>query len=185
MNGVTKTVTIENLAGNVNIGDSPEYQVNSAISELLVCLASKASSYVRLNRRPTAETVQKIQHNNLRARSNIIKQYLEHSSKIEEAYKDMDVQVPFGKDLILQNLNGFYCSALDELGIDYVCGAVDIEKIRENSIFIIDFVITRLRNFVYESMNKPAYKESIELGVNVVVAHAFIECVVMENPDAP
>ncbi|WP_236191278.1 hypothetical protein [Pseudomonas pharyngis] len=185
MSGVTKTVAITHLAGNVNIGDAPEYQINSAINELLICLASKASPYVRLDRKPTAETVRKIQHNNLRAKSNIIKQYLEHSSKIEEAYVDVDVLIPFGKDMILQNLNGFYCSALDELNIEYVCESVDMDKIRVNSIFIIDFVISKLRNFVYESMNKPAYKESVELGINVVVAHAFIECVVMENPDAP
>jgi len=184
MNGVTKTVSIGNLAGNVNIGDAPEYQINSAINELLICLASKASEFVRLDRRPSAETIKKIDHNNLRSKSNIIKQYLEHSSKIEEAYGDVDLLIPFGKDTILRNLNGFYCAALDEAGIEYVFDGVDIEKVRINSVFIIDFIISRLRNFVYESLNKPAFKENIDLGVNVVVAHAFIECVVMENPDA-
>ena len=185
MNGVTKTVSIGNLAGNVNIGDAPEYQINSAINQLLICLASKTSEFVRLDRRPSAETIKKIDHNNLRSKSHIIKQYLEHSSKIEEAYGDVDLLIPFGKDTILRNLNGFYCAALDEVGIEYVFEGIDIEKVRSSSVFIIDFIINKLRNFVYESLNKPAFKENIDLGVNVVVAHAFIECVVMENPDAP
>ena len=33
---MNKTVVIQNNAGNVNIGDSPEYRVNSVINELLI-----------------------------------------------------------------------------------------------------------------------------------------------------
>jgi len=183
MSGITKTINISNLSGNVNIGDAPEYQINSAINELLILLATKGTAFVRLEQRPTAEVVKKIKHNNISSRSYIIRQYLEYSSKIEDAYKDVNVLIPFGKDIILRNLNGFYFAALDEVGIDCVCEQVDMLKVRESSVFIIDFIIGKLRNFVYESMNKPALKENVELGINVVVAHAFIECVVMENPN--
>ncbi|MCU1784457.1 hypothetical protein NTD80_17025 [Pseudomonas sp. 13B_2.1_Bac1] len=183
MSGIAKTINISNLSGNVNIGDAPEYQINSAINELLISLATKGSTFVRLDQRPTGEVVKKIKYNNMGSRSYIVRQYLEYSSRIEDAYIDVNALIPFGKDTILRNLNGFYFAALDEVGIDYVCGPVDMLKVRDNSIFIIDFIISKLRNFAYESMNRPALKENVELGINVVTAHAFIECVVMENPN--
>ncbi|CAI8971691.1 PhoU domain-containing protein [Pseudomonas chlororaphis] len=178
-----KVINVQYVAGSLKVGDVPEYQVSSVINELLGCLASKTSSFVRRDWTASAETKNKIKYNNLHGRSRIIQQYLEHSSKIEEAYKDIDSLVPFGKDMILRNLNGFYFAALDLLSIEYVCEDVDVERIRENSIFIIDFIINRLRDFVFESSNRPTVKENVELGINVVVAHAFIECVIMENPE--
>lgn len=180
---VSKTVYIEKNAGNVNIGDSPEYEVSSIISELLQKLAEKPSEYKPTRRRPSSETVLKISHNNLSSKSNIIKQYLDYSSKIEEAYREIDRMIPFGKNTILENLNNLYCSALDSLEIEYLTLEVDLEKVRENSDYILEFIVQKLKNTVFESKNTPTYKERIELGVNVVVAHAFIECIIMENPN--
>ena len=178
-----KTVQVERNAGNIIIGDSPEYQISSAINELLKSLANKPFTFKKSVRRPSSETVVKIKHNNLKAKSHIIKQYLDHSSKVEEAYTEIDSLITFGKDTILQNLNDLYYLALDAVEIDYLTCDIEIAKIRENSEFILDFIIQKLKNNVFESKNTPAYKEHVELGVNVVVAHAFIECIIMENPD--
>lgn len=71
---------------------------------------------------------------------------------------------------------------MDSIEVEYLTCEVDIIKIRENSEYILDFIIQKLKNTVFESKNTPSYKEHIELGVNVVVAHAFIECIIMENP---
>lgn len=179
---VNKTVNVERNAGNIFIGASPEAEISSAINELLVSLANKPFSFESNRRRPSSETVVKISHNNLKTKSHIIKQYLDHSSKIEEAYSEIDSLIAFGKGTILQNLNDLYYLALDAVDIDYLVCDVDIVKVRENSEFIIDFIVQKLKNTVFESKNTPALKEHIELGVNVVVAHAFIECIIMENP---
>lgn len=179
---VNKTVTVERNAGNLIIGNSPEYEISSAINELLNSLADKRTQFNKNRRRPSSETVVKIEYNNLKGKSHIIKQYLDHSSKVEEAYSDIDSLIPFGKDTILQNLNDLYYLALDSIEVDYLTCDVDIVKVRENSEFILDFIIQRLKNTVFESKNTPTYKEHVELGVNVVVAHAFIECIIMENP---
>jgi hypothetical protein len=178
---VNKTVNVERNAGNINIGYSPEYEISSAINELLKSLANKPFTFKIKRRRPSSETVVKIEHNNLKSKSHIIKQYLDHSSKVEEAYSEIDSLITFGKDTILQNLNDLYYLALDAVDIEYLTCDVDIEKVRENSEFILDFIIQKLKNSVFESKNIPAYKEHVELGVNVVVAHAFIECIIMEN----
>lgn len=178
----SKTVNVGKVAGNVNIGDSPEYNVGSVISELLNNLAYKPFEFDNLKRKPSSETILKIKHNDLYSKNHIIKQYLEFSKEIEEAYDDIDRLVVFGKDMVLRNLNGHYHSALDSLDIDYFSGDIDIEEVRDNSDYILEFIIQRLKNMVFESNNTPPYKEKIELGVNVVVAHAFIECIIMENP---
>ena len=178
----SKTINVKRNAGNIIIGDSPEYEISSAINELLKSLARQPFSLKKTKRRPSSETVLKINHNNLKSKSHIIKQYLDHSSKVEEAYVEIDSLITFGKDTILQNLNDLYYSALDSVEIDYLTCEVDIIKIRENSEHILDFIIQKLKNTVFESKNTPTYKEHVELGVNVVVAHAFIECIIMENP---
>ena len=178
----SKTINVERNAGNIIIGDSPEYEISSAINELLKSLARQPFSFNQKKRRPSSETVVKIKHNKLKSKSHIIKQYLDHSSKVEEAYGEIDSLIAFGKDTILQNLNDLYYLALDSIEIDYLTCKVDIIKIRENSEDILDFIIQKLKNTVFESKNTPSYKEHVELGVNVVVAHAFIECIIMENP---
>lgn len=181
----SKSVNISQVMGNVNIGDSPEYRVGSAINELLIRLAKKPRQFSRIRRSPSAETIVKIKHNDLSARTAVIKQYLDYSVKVEEAYDEIDSLIVSGKDIILCNLSDLYFSALDCFGITYLdTEEIEISKIREHSIAILDYVIAKLRNTVYESNNLPEYKEQIELGVNVVVAHAFIECIVLENPSA-
>lgn len=181
--GQTKLVTVTNLAGNLNIGDAPEYEVSSAINELLNCLAKKPSDFKALRRKPSPEIIIKINHNNLKSKSHIIKQYTDHSSKIEEAYTEIDSMIVFGKETILRNLNDLYYSALDTLNIDYLTRETDITLIRDNSEFIIEYIIRKLKNMAYESKNTPRFKEYIDFGVNVVVAHAFIECIIMESPN--
>ncbi len=167
---------------NVYLGNSSEFHVNTAINELLNDLANRGSEFKRLNRKPTPETITKIKYNNLSSKRHIIQQYLNHSSKIENALKGINSSIPFGKDKILENLNGLYYEALDQLRIEYFTEDVDIEKVRKNSDDILNFIIQKLRNSSIEASNKPLFQESIELGINVVVAYAFIECIVMENP---
>lgn len=179
---MTKTVNIGNNAGNVYIGESPEFKVNSAINVLLNGLASTPFKFQRSVRTAPATTIIKIQHNRIQSRKHIIKQYMDHSAAIEAAYEGIDSVILFGKQIVLQNLNDLYFAALDSVGIDYFSGEIDIDAVRENAEFILDFVIQKLRNTAVESKNTLNIKEQIEKGINVIVAHAFIECVIFENP---
>lgn len=178
-----KTVNIEHVVGNVHVGESPEYQVNSAINELLMKLASRPFIFQRLTRKPPAKTLAKIQYNKIQSKQYIIKQYLDHSAAIEADYKGIDSIIPFGEQIVLQNLNDLYCAALDNVGIDYLAADVDMNAVRNNAEYILDFLIQKLRNSAYESKNTPQLKEQIDQGINVIVAHAFIECIIFENPE--
>lgn len=179
----SKSVHIGQVSGNVYLGERPEHSVDAAINELLLSLANQPFAFERTNRRPSAQTIEKIHYNNIQSKSHIIKQYLDHSAKIEEAFNSIDSIITFGKHIILQSLNDLYCSALDAVGIDYLTGPVNTASVRENSEFILDFIIKQLRNTAFEAKNTPVLKEHIDLGVNVVVAHAFIECIILENPN--
>lgn len=180
---VNKNIHFEKVLGDVNIGESPEYRVSSVINELLNLLSEKPPGFNKNRRRPPSETIEKIEFNNLKSKRHIIKQYLDHSIKIEEAYGNIDSFVPFGKATIIQRLNDLYYCALDSVEIDYFKD-VDIDAIRKHSDLIIDFLVRNIKNTAFESKNTPSYKEHVELGVNVIVAHAFVECVIMENPNS-
>lgn len=176
-----KNIAIANNFGNVNIGDSPEYQINSAINQLLMDLAAIPFRFERRIRSIPVSAVRKIEYNNIRTNRHIIHQYLDHSAAVEGAYARIDAVTPFGRDVILRNLNSLYYQCLDMLGVDYF-GTIDIDKIREHSDHILAYIVNQLKNFAYESKNVPAVKEHVVQGVHVVVAHAFLECVILEVP---
>ncbi|MBA5685920.1 hypothetical protein [Rugamonas apoptosis] len=180
---MTKTVSIAQNIGNVYIGDSPEYKVNSAINELLNALASTPFQFGSSPRKAPSATIAKIEHNHIQSRRHIIRQYLEQSAAIEAAYRGIDSVIPFGKQTVLLNLRNLYFAALDNIGVDYLGGEIELEKLRENAVLVLDFIILKLKNLAIESKNQNCVKEQIEQGINVVVAHAFIECIIFENPE--
>lgn len=180
---MTKKVEIGKNIGNVYVGATPESRVDSIINQILNILSTQEFSFDTTRRRPSAKTVVKISHNNLQSKSHIIQQYLYRSSTIESAFVELDSVIPFGKAIALNNLRDLYFSALDELGIEHLtCDEIDIDKIRSNSDFIIEYIITKLKNIALESKNIGVFREELDAGVNVIVAHAFIECIIMESP---
>lgn len=178
---MNKTVVIQNSLGNVNIGYSPEYRVDSVINELLIHLAATPFKFEIRDRKVPVAAVRKIQYNNIRMNRHIIQQYLEHSAAIETAYERIDNLIPFGRGTVLRNIKNLYYQCLDAFNIDYF-GDIDICQIRENSDQIIEFIVNSLKNLAFESRNVPSMKEHVMQGINVIVAHAFIECIVLEVP---
>lgn len=181
---MNKIIAIAKSSGNVYIGDSPESRVDAVINELLNILSGQDVEDFLIKRRPPARAVVKINHNNIGSKKHIIKQYVSRSAAIERAFQEIDSVVPFGKNVVLRSLNDLYFAALDEVEIDYMSSdEIDIEKVRENSDFIIDFIINKLKEVAFGSKNVNSYREEIESGIGVIVAHAFIECVILEAPE--
>lgn len=179
---MNKLVAVNNNAGNIYIGDSPEHQVDCAINELLKDLAATSLRFERPNRKLPVNAVLKIKHNYIQKNRHVISQYLEYSAAVEAAYLRIDAVVPFGRDSILKNISSLYYECLDTLGIDYF-SSISIADIRQNADYIIDYIVTRLRNLAFESKNVPRMKEHVVQGINVVVAHAFVECIILEVPE--
>lgn len=179
---MSRTVNIEKNAGNVYIGPPPECRVDSVVNELLKKLADEPFYFQCGQRKAPSSTILKIEHNHIQSKKYIIRQYLNHSSGVENAYNGIDSEIPFGKKIILQNLNDLYYAALDSVGVEHLGDDIDVGAVRENSEFILDFIIQKLRNLAFESKNSLTLREQIETGINVIVAHAFIECVIFETP---
>lgn len=181
---IKNKVTITKQIGNTYFGTNPELLIGSAINELLSTLSNKPRTFQAKRRKPSADTIVKIEYNNLKSRQNIVQTYQNYSLQIEESFIDIDQQIINGKTIILENLQNLYFEVLDELKIDYICvDVININKIRENSDDIIDYIILKLKNLSVESNNCNLTHEAIDIGIKVIVAHAFIECIIMENPN--
>lgn len=176
-------LTIENVEGDVNLGKSPEENVDSIINIIIKDIVSCAVKIDRRDRTFPSKISKKIDHNNLQQKRRIIQEYKSYSSQIEKAYIIADGQVINGKEIAMGMLNNMYFNALDKFDIDTF--DIDMTKIKEHADEIVDNIIKQLRKFVYKSSNvNSLYKEQIEIGINVVVAHAFVECLILENPNA-
>jgi len=175
-------ITVQNVEGDLITVESPEINVDSIIN-LIINEIISISVKIDLRDRTFPSTIlKKIKHNYLGRNRRIIQQYKSSSSHIEKAYATVDQNIINGKQSALQMLNEMYFNALEKYQIDPY--DVDMAKIREHADDIVDNVIKQLRKFVYKSANVPPYKEQVQLGINIVVAHAFVECLILENPNA-
>jgi hypothetical protein len=178
-------VNINEVKGSLYLTESAVQKVDSVVNCLLteISLLSVDSSSKRKRSVP-AKVIKKVNHNNLITQRYILSQYQAFSTSIETAYKIVDTNIVNGKAKVFFMLDDLYIKALSDIGIDLFFGEVDMDLIRQHADDIIEKVIKGLKIFCYESSNVPSDKESVEVGVNVVVAHAFVECTVLENPNA-
>ncbi|HEM6802528.1 TPA: hypothetical protein U2I18_003086 [Citrobacter koseri] len=172
---------IKNIEGDFYNVESPEKNVDSIINVIIGDIASAKVKIDRSDRSFPASVAKKIDYNMLRTKRRIVQQYKSYSSHIEKAYTLAEQNIINGKQTALELLNGMYCNSLEKYEIDSF--EPDIAHVRLHADDIISDVIRQLKKFVYNSANLTQYKEQIEIGLNVVVAHAFVECCVLENPN--
>ncbi len=172
---------IQNIEGDFYNVESPEKNVNSIINVIIGDISSAKVNIDRSDRSFPANVSTKIEHNMLNSNRRIVLQYKSYSAHIEKAYNLAEQNIINGKQSAMELLNQMYCNSLEKFEIDYF--NADIAKVRKHADEIINDVIKQLRKFVYSSANVINYKEQVEIGLNVVVAHAFVECCVLENPN--
>ncbi|HGN9466899.1 MULTISPECIES: ABC-three component system protein [Providencia] len=174
-------IDIQKVEGDFYNVAAPENNVDSIINIIIGDIASAKVKIDHSDRSFPANVTTKIKHNMLNSRRRIILQYKSYSSHIERAYTLAEQNIINGKQSAMELLNEMYCNSLEKYGIDSF--EPDITKVRQHADEIINDVIKQLRKFVYSSANVTQYKEQVEIGLNVVVAHAFVECCVLENPN--
>ncbi|OHT22336.1 hypothetical protein A3Q29_10980 [Providencia stuartii] len=174
-------IDIQKIEGDFYNMAAPENNVDSIINIIISDIASAKVKIDRSDRSFPSNVTTKINHNMLSSRRRIILQYKSYSSHIERAYTLAEQNIINGKQSAMELLNEMYCNSLEKYEIDSF--EPDITKVRQHADEIISDVIKQLRKFVYNSANVTQYKEQVEIGINVVVAHAFVECCVLENPN--
>jgi hypothetical protein len=181
---IKNQVNIESVKGNLYLTDSSEQKVDSVVNSLLTEISLIPVDVLSTKKRSVpAAVIVKVDHNNLQSQCFILKQYQAYSASIETSYKIIDTNIINGKSKVFLMLDNLYVKALSDIGIKPFASEIDMELIRQNADDIIKKIITGLKDFCYESSNVPSDKESVEIGVNVVVAHAFVECLILENPN--
>jgi len=175
-------VSIGHVEGNVNFLPPLGQDVDSIINKIIAEISTANIKFNFLDRTFPSDVARKVSHNNLKDKKYIILQYKNYSSFIERAYRNIDSSIVNGKQKSLMILNEMYFNSLTKFDIDPYDPIID--SVRENADRIVDDIICSLREFVYNSANVPDLKENIEIGINVIVAHSFVECIVLENPNA-
>lgn len=175
-------IDIKKIEGDFYNIESPEINVDSIINVIISDIALADVKIDLTDRFFPAGVAKKINHNLLKSKRRIVLQYKSYSSHIEKAYSLAEQNILNGKQTAMCLLNGMYCNSLEKYDIDSF--EPDIIQVRQHADDIINDVIKQLRTFVYKSANVTQFKEQVEIGINVVVAHAFVECFILENPNA-
>lgn len=175
-------VNINTVNGDFNTTESPEQKVDSIINLIISDIVSTSVQVDLRDRTFPTKISNKIEHNQLKSKRNIVQQYKSYSSHIEKAYEIADKNIINGKQSAMILLNDIYMESLEKYNIDAF--DVDMILVRAHADDIVENILKELKKFVYKSSNVPPYKELVEIGINVVVAHAFVECLVLENPNA-
>lgn len=174
-------VQIGELKGDFNNAESPESNVDSIINDIISKISQVAVTVDIRDRSFPSKVSKKIKHNQLKNNRSIVLQYRSYSSHIESAYNIIEKNVVNGKQTAMLILNDMYGSALNKFNIDV--WEPDMDLVKQHADEIIDDIKKQLNNFLYKSANITFTKEQMVIGINVVIAHAFVECYVLENPN--
>lgn len=174
-------VQIKEMNGDFNNSEPPESKVDSIINDVISELSQEQVIIDIKDRTFPPKVSKKIKHNQLKNNRSIVQKYKSYSSHIESAYGTIEKNVVNGKQTALLILHDMYETALHKFNID--TWEPDMDAIKQHADEIIDEVRTQLTKFLYKSSNINFTKEQMALGVDIVIAHAFVECYVLENPN--
>jgi hypothetical protein len=124
---------------------------------------------------------QKITFNQVERFRPIIEEYRVYQGRLTRIYKEIEEQGSYRKELLLQNIRGFYLEAKGKIiGSDN-----SIENIRRHADNLISSVQEKLLDVVLNKSNNLSdgvSLEAITVAVSVVVVDAFLRCKILEEP---
>ena len=152
----------------------------SIIAEVINIIATLPVESISYTTRALPEEVEKkILHNKLTRCKYIIEIYKSHNKDLDNAYYILEQERPGRKQKLSANINSHYKQELNKLNEKHI---EDIVTTQEWSDSILENIIKNLNDKVLASSNLNAYNEDIEKALNLIVANAFIECLILENP---
>ncbi len=128
----------------------------------------------------------KLDHNQVYKYRDLIEEYGDYGQNVIKTMATINQEKVGSEKKILTLIKGFYREIVGEIrrevGTD-VSREEIIQLIRQRSDEILDLVISRLVDLVNDSANGHQMdEEDLVIGTKYVVAHAFIECKVLERP---
>lgn len=175
-------VTFNENKGPVTIIDEGGSTRPSILGKLVEIIATSEQTKMNLDRDP-AEIDVKINFNDLIDHKWIIKEYVQSSLLIDVSIEELNQTILNGSTKLKRQMKTFYNQALNKCSINI--SPFDLEKLKRNSDFIVDEVISLTKRFVKNSadLKQGYFEEDIDYGVRLITSYSIIECVVLENPN--
>ena len=120
----------------------------------------------------------KIRHNNITKYLYLINDYGLYGKILEGIYETLEQEKPGKKGKLLRVISDFYKA---EKGV--LTQTNDIDLIRHNADLIIENIITKLDDEILKSSNLDAENEEVHSAIQIIVADAFIQCKILEDPN--
>lgn len=156
---------------------------NRSIIAEVVNILSKipaSSNQMKKSRSLPAEIRKKMDHNNLIKCRCIIESYKNNIIDLNKVYNTLEEERTGQTDKLLQVINDIY----EEEIVDFIeDDSINIDLLREKSDEVFENILNKLKKEVLESANLDAYNEDVHIAVRLIVADAFIRCIVLENPE--
>ena len=124
------------------------------------------------------EIDEKIGHNNITTYKYLINEYSFYGKILEGIYETLEEQNPGKKGTLLGRIFEFYKAEKRNL-----TQTDNIDVIRENADSIIENIIKKLDAEILKSSNLESYNEEIYSAIQIIVADAFIQCKILEDPN--
>lgn len=119
----------------------------------------------------------KIKHNEIKRNKSLIDEYKIYYSKLNELYKELEIQGSFKKEKLLRNIRTIYLKIKGK----YVGDSMHpLGKIRENADSIIEDVESALIEAIENDSTR--YEEDVVFGISVIMVDAFMRCKILEEP---
>lgn len=154
----------------------------SILGKLIEIMATSEHDPLNLDRVP-AEIDIKIQFNDLRGYHWLVDEYVCSSLLIDESIQELNETILNGSTKLKRQMKLFYNRSLEKFSIN--TRPFDLQKLKQNSDYIIKEVIEMVTEFVKSSADLKSgyYEEDIEYGVSLITSYSIIECIVLENPN--
>lgn len=176
-------VYIETSYGPINFTPK-SVSIQTTIIGKLVRQLSLEGAAIAIQPRPgiAPDIQKKISHNNVCHEAWLIHRYSEYGRAIELAYHQLNQDVNNGKNKALRKIHDLY---KEELALNHIqIVNPEMDKIRILADVIVNNISQKLMFFVNEndSSLKDIHMEDLEFSINLIVGHAFVECIILEEP---
>lgn len=157
---------------NKNYASPPKNR--SIIAEVVNVLSKMSVKNVSTSKAITlpAKVQEKIEYNNLSQSKSIIEKYKDNTIDLSKTYETIEQIKPGSKRKVQAVINDYYQSELTSFNTS---SNINSDEILEN-------ITSKLSDSILNSSNLSAYNEDVHLAAKVIIADAFIECLILKNP---
>jgi hypothetical protein len=179
---MNERVYIENAYGPINLTPRSVSIQTTIIGKLVRLLAEKGATIATGTKPRVAPDIKKkILYNNVNHEVWLIYRYTEYGQAIELSYSQLNKEVNNGKNKALRYIQDLYIQELayHKINIENP----EIEKLQPIADLILQNISSKLKEFVKEDSSlADIHLEDLESGIKIIVGHAFVECLILEEP---